>query len=48
MMNPNMPKIMSVDVSRLKPLPSSKETNGANMKARRIDRARIMRISVSK
>jgi hypothetical protein len=47
-MNPNIPKIISVDVSRLNPLPSSKETNGANIKASRIERARIIRISVSK
>jgi hypothetical protein len=47
-MNPNMPKMISVEVSRLKPLPSSRETNGANIKARRIDSASIIRISVSK
>jgi len=48
MMNPNIPKIISVDVSRLIPLPSSKATNGANIKASKIAMARMIRISVSK
>jgi hypothetical protein len=39
---------MNVEVNLLKPLPSSKATNGAKIKASRIDKARITRISVSK
>jgi hypothetical protein len=46
--NPNIPKIISVEVNRLKPLPSRRETNGAKIKASRIDKARITIISVSK
>ena len=47
-MNPNIPKINKVEVKRLKPLASSIETKGAKIKASKIERARIIRISVSK
>ena len=48
MMNPNTPKINSVEVMRLNPFASRIETNGANIKASRIDRANMIIISVSK
>jgi hypothetical protein len=43
---PNIPKVNNVDVRRLNPLDSSKETNGVKMNARRIDRASIISISL--
>ena len=42
MMNPNTPKINNVEVIRLNPLASNKETNGAKIKASRIDKARMI------
>jgi hypothetical protein len=46
MTNPKIPKINKVEVSRLKPLASSIETNGAKINASKIARARIIIISV--
>ena len=46
MIVPKIPNVISVDVRRLNPLDSSKETNGAKMKASRIDRASTISISL--
>ena len=46
MIVPNIPNVISVDVRRLKPLDSSKETNGAKMNASKIDKASTISISV--
>jgi len=46
-MNPKIPNVISVEEMRLNPRDSRRLTNGENMKARRVARARIIIISVS-
>jgi hypothetical protein len=44
--NPKMPKVISVEDKRLNPLASISETKGAKINARRNAKARIIMISV--